>query len=91
MIERLETITRQLGLKFHAATTGKEVFISSDQFYVEVVLEPATGHVKDVKIAHQTDPESCGELVRVLRDGDFPEFTRHLEGLSDIYKLNCDK
>ncbi|KAI1299194.1 Mediator of RNA polymerase II transcription subunit 1 [Halotydeus destructor] len=91
MIERLETITRQMGLKFTAGPTGKDVFISSDMFYVEVVLEPSTGHVKDVKIAHQAEPESCAELIRVLRNGDFIEFTKHLEGLCSIYQLNCDK
>lgn len=91
MIERLETITRQLGLKFTAGPTGKDVFISSDMFYVEVVLNPSSGYVNDVMIVHQADPVSCNELTHVLRDGDFLEFTRHLEGLSAIYQLNADK
>ncbi|RWS05021.1 mediator of RNA polymerase II transcription subunit 1-like protein [Dinothrombium tinctorium] len=91
MIERLESITRQLGLKFTSGPLGKDVFISSDMFYVEVVLEPSSGYVIDVKIAHQTDPLSCPELTVVLRNADFIEFTKHLDGLSAIYQLNADK
>jgi mediator of RNA polymerase II transcription subunit 1 len=91
MVERLETITRQLGLKFTVGPTGQDVFISSDMFYVEVVLEPGTGYVLDVKIAHHADPISCSELTRVLREADFAEFHRHLDGLSAIYQLNTDK
>ena len=93
MIERLDTITRQLGMKF--TTSGlKEVlhcFISSDMFYVEVLLNQSDGHVTDVQIAHQGEPVSCLELTQVLRQSDFPEFTRHLEGISAIYNLNADK
>lgn len=92
MVERLETITRQVGLKFIAGATETDVFITSDMFYVEVILEPAVGYVTDVKIAHaQADPVSCQELAQVLRDGDFSEFTRNLEGLSAIYQLTADK
>ncbi|RWS30138.1 mediator of RNA polymerase II transcription subunit 1-like protein [Leptotrombidium deliense] len=93
MMERLESITRQLGLKFTTGPLGKgvNVFISSDMFYVEVELEPGSGYVVDVKIAHQTDPVSCEELTTVLRNADFVEFSNHLDGLSAIYQLNADK
>ncbi|XP_022238572.1 mediator of RNA polymerase II transcription subunit 1-like isoform X1 [Limulus polyphemus] len=90
MVERLESITRQQGLKFTAGPSGMDCFISSDMFYVEVLLEN-TGEVKDVKIAHHGDPVSCPELSKVLRQGNFGEFTSHLEGLSAIYQLNADK
>ena len=90
MIERLETITRQLGLKFTAGPTGKDVFISSDMFYVEVVLDPASGYVNDVKVAHQADPVSCPELTNVLRASDFTEFMKHMEGIAAIYQLTAD-
>ena len=90
MIERLEKISRQLGLKFTAGPTGKDVFISSDMFYVEVVLDPASGYVNDVKVAHQADPVSCPELTHVLRASDFAEFTKHMEGISAIYQLSAD-
>lgn len=58
MIERLDTITRQLGLKLTKDQKRSadrkpvelfEVFISSDMFYVEVVVE-SNGHVCDVKV-----------------------------------------
>ncbi|XP_077556025.1 mediator complex subunit 1 isoform X1 [Haemaphysalis longicornis] len=90
MIERLDTITRQQGLMFTTGPGGQECFISSDMFYVEVLLEPS-GTVKDVKISHHGDPLSCPELTEVLLRGDFTEFTRHLEGLASIYQLNADK
>lgn len=90
MVERLESISRQLGLKFTAGPSGTDCFISSDMFYVEVLLE-STGTVKDVKIAHHGDPVSCPELSEVLSKWDFAEFTKHLEGLSAIYQLNADK
>lgn len=58
MIERLDTITRQLGLKLtkdqkrgsDRKAVEFEVFISSDMFYVEVIVE-ANGHVCDVKVS----------------------------------------
>ena len=89
MVERLETVTRQLGLKFTDA--GEDVFISCDMFYVEVKLARETGYVNDVMIAHQADPVSCDELTIVLRNSDFAEFSRHLEGISAIYQPVVDK
>jgi mediator of RNA polymerase II transcription subunit 1 len=38
-------------LKFMAGLSGADWFISSDMFYLEVVLEP-NGGIKDVKIHH---------------------------------------
>lgn len=90
MTERLESITRQQGLKFTLEPNNSECYISSDMFYIKIVLE-ANGEVKDTKIAHHGDPLSCSELTKVLRSGDFSEFTKHLEGLSAIYQLNADK
>lgn len=55
MLERLESISKQVGLKFTHGHSGTDIFISSDMFYVEVLLEPASGTVKDVKIAHNSD------------------------------------
>lgn len=61
MIERLDTITRQLGLKLTKDQKRSaerkpvelfEVFISSDMFYVEVVVE-SNGHVCDVKVSRR--------------------------------------
>ncbi|XP_060521486.1 mediator of RNA polymerase II transcription subunit 1 [Cylas formicarius] len=90
MIERLESLTRQLGLRFVVESTG--VFIFSDMFYLEIVLE-ASGVVKDVKIHHEgkAEPQSCAELVACLSRGDFADFTAQLEGFVSIYQLNAEK
>ncbi|XP_057655941.1 mediator of RNA polymerase II transcription subunit 1 [Diorhabda carinulata] len=90
MVERLESLTRQLGLKFVVEPSG--VFISSDMFYLEIVLG-ATGSVEDVKIHHEgkKEQQSCTELVNCLSKGDFSDFTAQLEGFTSIYQLNAEK
>ena len=59
MVERLETICRQLGLKFSVPpqTSPKRVecFVHSEMYYVEVLLEAPTGNVLDCKVAHQAE------------------------------------
>ncbi|XP_032453242.1 mediator of RNA polymerase II transcription subunit 1 isoform X1 [Nasonia vitripennis] len=95
MIERLESLSRQLGLKFVMSgpptTTNTELFISSDMFFLEVLLEPS-GAVKDVKIHHDgKNEQQSEELVACLSRGDFVDFTTQLEGLASIYQLNADK
>ncbi|XP_020295798.1 mediator of RNA polymerase II transcription subunit 1 [Pseudomyrmex gracilis] len=93
MVERLESLSRQLGLKFMmSGNPGTEIFISSDMFFVEVMLEPS-GLVKDVKIHHEgkSEQQSCEALASALSRGDFVDFTTQLEGLSSIYQLNADK
>ncbi|CAG9773948.1 unnamed protein product [Ceutorhynchus assimilis] len=90
MIERLESLTRQLGLRFVVEPSG--VFIFSDMFYLEIILEQ-TGAVKDVKIHHEgkVEQQSCMELVNCLSRGDFTDFTIQLEGFVSIYHLNAEK
>lgn len=51
MVERLETICRQLKLKFNY-TKNYECFVSSDMYYVEIRLDPETGHVLDCNVVH---------------------------------------
>ena len=41
--------------------------------------------VNDVKIYHTDDPISSSELVTLLNEENFSEFTRHLKGLMSIY------
>lgn len=88
LIERLESLSRQLGLKF---MEDKGLFISSDMFYLEVILD-AGGTVQDVKVHHECkiEQQSCSELVNCLVKGDFGDFTSQLEGLSSIYQLNAE-
>lgn len=50
LVERLESLTRQLGLKFMEDQSG--LFISSDMFYLEIVLD-SKGTVQDVKVHHE--------------------------------------
>ncbi|XP_055932927.1 mediator of RNA polymerase II transcription subunit 1-like [Argiope bruennichi] len=94
MVERLESISRQVqGVRFSNNCPSPELYIYNDMFYVEIILEP-TGAVKDVKINHQADPTvivTCPELVKVLKAGNFSEFTKHVEGLASIYQLNAEK
>lgn len=89
LVERLESLTRQLGLKFMEDTSG--LFISSDMFYLEIVLD-ASGAVQDVKVHHECkiEQQSCSELVNCLVKGDFADFTTQLEGLASIYQLNAE-
>lgn len=91
MIERLESLTRQLGLKF-TQPSSVELFISSDMFYLEIVLDQS-GAVKDVKVHHEgkLEQQSCSELVNCLSLGDFADFTAQLEGFASIYQLNAEK
>jgi len=56
MVEKLEMVTRQQGLKFTPGTTGNEWFISSDMFYLELVID-TTGVVQEVKIQHEGKAE----------------------------------
>lgn len=91
LVERLESLTRQLGLKFMYMEDTSSLFISSDMFYLEIVLD-ANGSVLDVKVHHECKVElqSCSELVECLSKGDFADFTTQLEGLSSIYQLNAE-
>ncbi|XP_050186755.1 mediator of RNA polymerase II transcription subunit 1 [Myiozetetes cayanensis] len=87
MTDRLESIARQSGLGSHLSANGTECYITSDMFYVEVQLDP-TGLLCDVKVAHHGEnPVSCPELVQHLREKNFDEFSKHLRGLVNLYKL----
>lgn len=90
LVERLESLSRQLGLKF--SDDNLNLFISSDMFYLEIILD-SQGKVHDVKVHHEfkMEQQSCQELVGCLLKGDFADFTAQLEGLTSIYQLNADK
>ncbi|KAG7492268.1 hypothetical protein MATL_G00012610 [Megalops atlanticus] len=90
MTDRLESIARQNGLGSHLSPSGTECYITSDMFYVEVQLD-AGGQLVDVKVAHHGEnPASCPELVQHLREKNFEEFSKHLKGLVNLYKLPGD-
>jgi mediator of RNA polymerase II transcription subunit 1 len=58
LTERLEMVSRQQGLKFTTATgsSGNEWFISSDMFYLELLID-SQGTVQEVKIQHDGKAE----------------------------------
>lgn len=89
LVERLESLTRQLGLKYMEENSS--LFISSDMFYLEILLDQ-NGSVQDVKVHHECikSLQSCPELVDCLTKGDFADFTSQLEGLASIYQLNAE-
>ncbi|XP_034120798.1 mediator of RNA polymerase II transcription subunit 1 isoform X5 [Drosophila guanche] len=88
LVERLESLSRQLGLKF--MEDQQLLFISTDMFYVEILLD-ASGNLSDVKVHHECKIEQqSNELVKCLKSGDFADFTVQLEGLSSIYQLNAE-
>ncbi|XP_038847313.1 mediator of RNA polymerase II transcription subunit 1 [Salvelinus namaycush] len=90
MTDRLESIARQNMLGSHLSPSGTECYITSDMFYVEVQLDTA-GQLVDVKVAHHGEnPASCPELIQHLRDKNFEEFSKHLKGLVNLYKLPGD-
>ncbi|XP_071942515.1 uncharacterized protein [Antedon mediterranea] len=89
MVERLKSHARQVGMKFNTGHSPREVFISSDVFYVEVMLENS-GLVEDVKIFRQDDSESCPAMRDSLRQSNFKGFVDHLKGINRFYHLPCE-
>uniref|UniRef100_A0AAY4ADS4 Mediator of RNA polymerase II transcription subunit 1 n=1 Tax=Denticeps clupeoides TaxID=299321 RepID=A0AAY4ADS4_9TELE len=90
MTDRLESIARQNMLKSHLSPSGTECYITSDLFYVEVQLDNI-GQLMDVIVAHHGEnPASCTELIQHLREKNFEEFSKHLKGLVNLYKLPGD-
>lgn len=89
LVERLESLSRQLSLKF--SDDSKALFISTDMFYLEILLD-SNGSLTDVKVHHESkvEQQSCSELVDCLNRGDFADFTAQLEGFSSIYQLNAE-
>lgn len=79
-------------LKFMVGPSGVELFISSDMFYLEIILDQS-GTVRDVKVHHEgkVEQQSCNELVNCLTRQDFADFTAQLEGFTSIYQLNAEK
>lgn len=88
MVERLEALAKPVNLKVTSTPEGN-IFISSDTFYVEVVMGE-NGNVKDVMVAQSKDPVSCPEMCEALRENNFKEFGEHLKGLTEFYQGGGD-
>jgi len=100
MSERLETVARQLQLKFMAAnpTPGQHSFyISTEMFYLEIgidnngVVQGTNIHHQNMQVGHHgslpPSTQPCPEITDCLTAGDFTTFVKHLEGLSAVYNL----
>uniref|UniRef100_H3AM65 Mediator of RNA polymerase II transcription subunit 1 n=1 Tax=Latimeria chalumnae TaxID=7897 RepID=H3AM65_LATCH len=91
LFNHLESVAKQKGLDTHLSPTSTACYITSDLFYLEIQIEP-DGHVIDVIIAHHGEtPESCEELVQLLRMKNFDDFAKSLEGLSNLYQVPGDR
>lgn len=67
-------------MKFTSDASGRAFFISSDMFYLEVIVEQG-GLVKEVHIQHEgkNEPQTCNEIAVCLNSGNFSRFTTHLQ------------
>ncbi|ODM89520.1 Mediator of RNA polymerase II transcription subunit 1 [Orchesella cincta] len=87
MVERLDMVSRQLGLQFTPGETGQEWFISSDMFYLEVLID-SNGVVRDIKIQHEGKTEQLASSIKsflfitarsVLVEYQCPDLIKSLE------------
>ncbi|XP_069715879.1 mediator of RNA polymerase II transcription subunit 1-like [Phaenicophaeus curvirostris] len=87
VMNRLESLSKQKGLNAHVSPSGTACYITSDMFYIEVLLEK-DGKVTDVKLAHFGEaPVVCEDLVQHLRMKNYDVFGKILEDLSNLYKI----
>ncbi|XP_048827886.1 mediator of RNA polymerase II transcription subunit 1 isoform X2 [Brienomyrus brachyistius] len=89
IISRLETIAMQRGLGSHLSPTESTCYLTSDMFYVEVLL--SGNGVQDVKLAqHGEAPESSETLLKLLRLNKYEEFSTKLDCLNSFYSIPGD-
>ncbi|NXW30864.1 MED1 polymerase, partial [Phaetusa simplex] len=90
VMNRLESLSKQKGLKAHVSPSGTVCYITSSMFYVEVQLEK-DGEVMDVKLAHLgEDPVVkliCSQLFLFGRMKNYDAFGKSLEDLSNLYQI----
>ncbi|XP_036409747.1 mediator of RNA polymerase II transcription subunit 1 [Megalops cyprinoides] len=90
MVSRLETIAKRRGLGSHLSPTETTCYLTSDMFYLEVMLLPGGG-VEDVKVAHHGEaPASSKPLLKLLRSKQFEDFSMKLGCLSALYNIPGD-
>jgi len=100
MLEKLETIARQMKLKCikNHQPPVYHLFITSEAFYIDIVID-AAANVMGVNIHHQVQKapgsgnagtvQNCPEIVECLNKQDFDSFVKHLEGFNNVYDLTC--
>ncbi|KAI1889238.1 hypothetical protein AGOR_G00177090 [Albula goreensis] len=87
MVSKLEMIAKQRGLGSHLSPTETTCYLTSDLFYLEVLLLPS-GDVEDVKVAHHGEaPVSCEPLLKLLRSKRYEDFSLKLDCLSSLYNI----
>ncbi|XP_035268619.1 mediator of RNA polymerase II transcription subunit 1 isoform X2 [Anguilla anguilla] len=90
MVSRLEMIAKQRGLGSHRSPTETTYYLTSDMFYLEVLLLPGGG-VEDVKVAHHGEaPVSWEALLTLLRSKRFEDFSMKLDCFSSLYNIRGD-
>ncbi|KFQ18085.1 Mediator of RNA polymerase II transcription subunit 1, partial [Merops nubicus] len=86
VVNRLESLSKQKGLKSYVSPSGTACYITSNMFYIEVQLEK-DGKVMGVKLAHLgEDPVVCDDMVQHLRMKNYDALGKILEDLSNLYQ-----
>ncbi|XP_053716166.1 mediator of RNA polymerase II transcription subunit 1-like isoform X2 [Synchiropus splendidus] len=89
MRSRLENTAKRQGMGFH--TSEHTCYLTSDLFYLEVVLQQQQGEVEDVKVAtHGGIPVSSESFLQLLRSKNFAEFSNKLASLHAQYNFPGD-
>ncbi|XP_051784738.1 mediator of RNA polymerase II transcription subunit 1 [Erpetoichthys calabaricus] len=67
MVTRLDAISKLTGLGSHLSPNDTAYYITSDMFYLEIILK-SSGEVLDVRVAHHGEaPVVSKELTELLR------------------------
>jgi len=96
MSDRLESLARQMNLKFmvHSPAPSQHSFyISTETFYVEMNMSH-TGAILETKIHHQNpggnsqhSTQPAPQISDCLSQGDFSQVREHLQGLLSVYDM----
>ncbi|XP_077159791.1 mediator of RNA polymerase II transcription subunit 1-like [Paroedura picta] len=87
VMNKLEFISKQKRLNSFASPNGPVFYITSEMIYIEIQLK-ADGEVVEVKLAHPGEsPQTCEDLVQVLRMKNYDAFGKILEELLTVYQI----
>ncbi|XP_039609338.1 mediator of RNA polymerase II transcription subunit 1 isoform X2 [Polypterus senegalus] len=91
IVTRLDAISKLQGLGSHRSPNDTAYYITSDMFYLEIILK-SSGEVMDVRVAHHGEaPVISKELTELLRARKFEDFSEKLEGLCSLYNIAGDR
>eukprot|EP00051_Salpingoeca_urceolata_P016221 m.214454 g.214454 ORF g.214454 m.214454 type:complete len:616 (-) comp18620_c0_seq10:60-1907(-) len=84
---QLRAICDDLGFAFDFQADDHTVFISTDTFFLELVLNEG-GTVQTVKIAHGDLPEAEDAfLLKLVQDGNYRRFSDNLKAFKELYEI----